>query len=401
MHNRTLESFDMQAFTSVSLNYLPKARVLAETLKQQHPEAGFHLVLADRLPEWLAAAPAPFDSIIQVEQLPVGNVKGWIFQHSLVELCTAVKGEACRLLAERYPGEPLFYFDPDIVVLGRLDPLLAQFGHADILLTPHLLEPEDNLDAVLDNEVCALKHGVYNLGFLGLAPTPEGRRFIHWWAERLKTLCYDEIERGLFTDQRWIDLAPAFFPTVGIVREPGCNVATWNLSRRNITGSLADGLQANGRPLLFFHFSGFDSGAQKVMLDKFAGNNPALYELREWYVEQCRRMGQDELGQQPWAYSSFDNGTPITVGHRRTYRERVDVQRVFPDPTSTADVDHSYCHWYGQERPPLPVAPRDELWQQLVEARQELARVLNSRSFRMVRRAVGLVRGNWLRRGAA
>ena len=34
------------------------------------------------------------------------------------------------------------------------------------------------------------------------------------------------------------------------------------------------GLQANGRPLVFFHFSGFDSGAQKVMLDKFGGKSP-------------------------------------------------------------------------------------------------------------------------------
>ena len=71
-----LEAFGMQAFTSVSLNYLPKARVLAETLKQQHPEAGFHLVLSDRLPEWLAGSPAPFDSILQVEQLAVGEREG-------------------------------------------------------------------------------------------------------------------------------------------------------------------------------------------------------------------------------------------------------------------------------------------------------------------------------------
>jgi hypothetical protein len=401
MHNRTLGSFDMQAFTSVSLNYLPKARVLAETLKRQHPEAGFHLVLADYLPEWLAAAPAPFDSIIQVEQLPLANVKGWIFQHSLVELCTAVKGAAYRVLAERYPGEPLLYFDPDIVVLDRLEHLLAELRRADILLTPHLLEPEDSLDAVLDNEVCALKHGVYNLGFLGVAPTSEGRRFIHWWAERLNTLCYDEIERGLFTDQRWIDLAPAFFPTVGIIRDPGCNVATWNLTRRMVTGSLAEGLQANGRPLVFFHFSGFDNGAQKIMLDKFGGNNPVLYELRDWYVQQCRRTGQEELGQTPWAYNSFDNGKPITAGHRRTYRERLDVQRAFPNPTATGDVSHSYYHWYGQEQPPVPAAPRDELWRQLVEVREELARVLNSRSFRVVQRAAGLVRGRWFRRGAA
>jgi hypothetical protein len=392
----------MQAFTSVSLNYLPKARVLAESVKRQHPDAGFHLVLSDALPEWLAKSPAPFDSVLHVEQLPLPGIKGWIFQHSLVELCTAVKGEACRWLAERYPDEPLFYFDPDIVVLGRLDQLLAQMRQADILLTPHLLEPDEDYDAVLDNEVCALKHGVYNLGFLGLAPTREGRRFIDWWAQRLNTLCYAEIGRGLFTDQRWIDLAPAFFPTVGIVRDPGCNVATWNLPRRQVTGSLTRGLQVNGHPLCFFHFSGFDSGAQKLMLDKFGGHSPVLYELRDWYVSECSRLGQEELGATPWAYSSFDNQEPITPEHRRLYRERIDLQRAFPEPASTGDVNRSYYHWYRQEMArTATIDPRETLRRELAETRQELERIRNSRSYQVATVASGLVSGKWLRRRAA
>jgi len=214
----------MQAFTSVSLNYLPKARVLAHSLKRHHPGASFHLVLSDALPQWLADSPAPFDSILPIGQLPVPNLKGWIFQHSRVELCTAVKGEACRWLAQRYPNEPLFYFDPDIVVLEPLDSLCAELQRADILLTPHLLEPETDLEAVLDNEVCALQHGVFNLGFLGLAPTPEARRFIDWGAQRLNTLCYAEIDRGLFTDQRWVDLAPAFSPPWALC---ATQAATW------------------------------------------------------------------------------------------------------------------------------------------------------------------------------
>jgi hypothetical protein len=391
----------MQAFTSVALNYLPKARVLAHSLKQQHPEARFHLVLSDQLPDWLLRSPEPFDSIIHVEQLPLANIKAWIFQHSLVELCTAVKGEACRLIAARYPGEPVFYFDPDIVVLGRLDHLVDEFQRADILLTPHLLEPDQDLDAVVINEVCALRHGVYNLGFLGIAPTAEGQRFIDWWAQRLDALCYDEVERGLFTDQRWADLVPAFFSTVGIIRDPGCNVATWNLARRRVTGSLSEGLQVNGQPLRFFHFSGLDNGTQQVMLDKFGGSNPVLYELRDWYTDQCRRMGQDDLGQTPWAYACFDNREPITAGHRRTYRDRLDVQRAFPNPTDTSDPNHSYYHWYGREQPPSPIDPDDDLWRQLSEVRAELAKIRNSRSYRAVRQAAGIVRGRWFRRGAA
>ena len=38
--------------------------------------------------------------------------------------------------------------------------------------------------------------------------TGQGRRFIDWWADRLRQFCYDEVPNGLFTDQRWVDLAP-------------------------------------------------------------------------------------------------------------------------------------------------------------------------------------------------
>ena len=109
----------MQVFTSAALNYVPKARVLAHSVKRHHPEAKFHLVLCDPLPAWLAQSPEPFDTILPVEQLPIPDVRRWIFFHNLVELCTAVKGAAARAIMQEHPGEPVLYFDPDIVLFAR------------------------------------------------------------------------------------------------------------------------------------------------------------------------------------------------------------------------------------------------------------------------------------------
>ena len=383
----------MQVYTSVTMNYVPKARVLANSLKRFHPDAKFHLVLSDGLPEDLARSPAPFDRILHVESLPIENVRNWIFQHTLVELCTAVKGLAARMILEENPGEPMFYFDPDIVILSPLDGLLEDFGRHDVLLTPHQLDPDQDREAIMDNEVCSLKHGVYNLGFLGVGPTAEGRRFVDWWAERLRWFCRAEIEQGLFTDQRWVDLAPAFFPTLGILRDPGCNVATWNLTRRAVAGSFAEGFTVNGRPLVFYHFSGFDSGAQKIMLDKFGRNNPALYELRQWYIDECRRMGQDELGESEWAYGSFDNGQPITDHHRRLYRARGDLQQAFLEPWAAAGRSKSYHRWYELEvGTPLPET-KSGLEQELLCCRREIL-VLNQTSANLMASNKNLISSN-------
>ncbi len=218
----------------------------------------------------------PFDSLITLEDLGLENPQQWIFKHTLVELSTAVKGFALQKLLALPGCTEVLYFDPDIVVLSSLRRLLAEFANASILLTPHLAEPEITTDAILDNEFSVLRHGIYNLGFIGIKNSPEGRRFAAWWTDRLHHFCYDDIPRGIFTDQRWADLVPAYFADHKILRDPGYNVCTWNLTNRTVTGSLADGLLVNGEPIVFYHFSGFDSGAQRGMLDKYGQSMPAF-----------------------------------------------------------------------------------------------------------------------------
>ena len=61
----------MHIFTSVTANYLPKAAALAHSVKRVHPEATFHVVLSDELPECPPITTAAFDSIINVRDLPI------------------------------------------------------------------------------------------------------------------------------------------------------------------------------------------------------------------------------------------------------------------------------------------------------------------------------------------
>jgi hypothetical protein len=307
------------------------------------------------MPECAPAVTAAFDSIISIEQLPIDNLPSWIFKHRLVELCTAVKGAAFQYIADWKGADRIFYFDPDILICRRLDSLCRTLDRQSILLTPHQCAPESDMQAILDNEVCCLRHGVYNLGFLGVRMSGEGRRFIDWWAERLRHLCYDDVPSGLFTDQRWVDLAPAFFSDIAIVRDPEYNVATWNLTHRRATGRAPYEILINQRPLAFYHFSGFDSGDQKAMLERYGAHSPVLFELRRWYIARCEELGQGSLGTLPSVYSLFSNGRPITERHRLLYRRREDLLRTFPDPFDTHDPGQSYYHWYekhGQKPEP-------------------------------------------------
>ena len=159
----------VHCFTSASFSYLAKARVLGNTLKRFHPDWLFTLCVTDREPPGFSfdLESEPFDSVIWSHDLPVSNAMGWLFKHDVVEACTAVKGPALKLLLES-GADHVFYLDPDIAVFGPLDPMVDMLDRASILLTPHQLTPESSVQAIVDNEICSLSHGTYNLGSTGL-----------------------------------------------------------------------------------------------------------------------------------------------------------------------------------------------------------------------------------------
>jgi hypothetical protein len=340
----------LHIFTSAACNYIPKVRMLFNSLRQHHPEARLHLLLADERTPLLDLDKEPFDEVATVAELGIPGWKGWAFCHSIVELATAIKPFYLARLLERDDCAQALYLDPDMVAFSRLDDIVAALQNANIVLTPHLTSPEREIEAIRDNEISALKHGIYNLGFVGVSPTAEGKRFARWWADRVYHFCRSEIHNGLFTDQRWIDLVPGFFDGVGILRSSRHNVATWNLNTRRFAFAADGSYVVDGAPLGFYHFTGFDSGAHAAMADKYAGQNAAVQQLVGWYRDSTRALSQDPLSQVKWRYGSFANGAPVKPVHRFIYRERPDIQAAFPDPFDTT-ADWCYHRWLQVQGP--------------------------------------------------
>jgi len=343
----------MHIFTSITSNYIPKARVLARSVKTYVPDSVFHVVLCDTPPHGFDVSREDFDNVILLEELEIENRAAWIFQHNVVELCTAVKGLGFLKIFQQCDADKVIFLDPDIVLFSGIHVIDKMLDEYSIVVTPHQTEPETSRSAVLDNEVSSLKHGVFNLGFLAIRKSPEGMRFLEWWSSRLRDFCFDDRGQGLFTDQKWIDLAPAFFPDLGILREPQFNVSTWNISRRELTGSLAQGIYVNGQPLCFYHFSGTDSGALKVMMEVYGSRNPILEQLRSWYQVQCNAMGQKEIGGLVSRYESYANGERIRSSERLLYRYREELTEFFPDPYDCSNGG-GYQAWFKSNAAELP-----------------------------------------------
>jgi hypothetical protein len=323
---------EVHCFTSISWSYLDRARVLGNTLKQHHPDWVLWLCVSDVDPPGFAIdlSEEPFDGVVRIDDLDIRDREQWIFGHSLVELCTAVKGTVLSWLLQR-GARKVVYLDPDIAVFAPLDHVLDLLDRRSIVLTPHLTDPENEHDGILDNEIGALKHGVYNLGFLAVRDTDEGVRFAEWWRKRLQAFCHDDVFAGLFTDQRWCDLIPALFDDLAILRDPGYNVAAWNLTNRPIAFDTDGMLRAAGRPLRFFHFTKVNSVGE-AMLERYANGHTPVFELLAWYRRQLAAQAVAGLAEGYWGFGAFRDGRAIRQVERVAYRSRPQLQEHFPHP---------------------------------------------------------------------
>lgn len=199
-------------FTSATYSYLGRVRVLAKTIREHHPDWVFCLCLCDQAPRGfdLEGDRDLLDEVVPVTELGIPDLSAWMFRHNIVELSTAVKGKMLCHLLERPDAESVVYIDPDIALFNPLVDVLDLLKEHPVVLTPHQLAPEPHQQGIVDNEIGSLKYGIYNLGFMAIANVPEGRRIAQWWRDRLLAYCRDDPENGLFTDQKWCDLIPAF-----------------------------------------------------------------------------------------------------------------------------------------------------------------------------------------------
>jgi hypothetical protein len=318
-------------FSSFTFSYLNRARVLFESVKRYHPDWHCVALITDASPDGFVWAPdEPFDEIVYHTDLDIPSLDTWLFKHDIVEICTAVKGPYLARMCKS-DFDVVVYLDPDTCLFQPLSSVLDALETHDIALTPHQLHPDQTRSAIIDNEVTSLKTGIYNLGFLAVRTKGEGRRMAEWWRDRLLQFCYDDIPSGLFVDQRWCDHVPSFFEAVAVLRDPGLNVASWNLSQRKLSIDFDGLIRVNDAPLRFWHFTKLGPVGD-VMTKRYAGDNFPVYELWSWYRREVERHTTDTIPARYWALGRYQDGEAIGKAQRELFRSRQDLQDAFSDP---------------------------------------------------------------------
>src|ERR1700722_13291595 len=263
----------IDACTIIVGNYVPAARVLAESFFAHHPEGTFAVLVVDDEQHEIA----PVDELgRRVEWwrltdlgLDTAEIHRLAGIYDAVELSTSVKPLFLQLLM-RARESAVIYLDPDIRVFGSLAyvPLLAD--RHGLVLTPHMTQPIPDDGRRID-ALSVLAAGMYNLGFAAVAPS--AAPCLDWWWQQTRRRALNDVQQQMFTDQRWADYMPSLF-SHHLLKDPGYNVAYWNLHERPITRAHGR-VYARNVPLRFFHFSGFNPRTP-WLLSRHQGDRPRI-----------------------------------------------------------------------------------------------------------------------------
>ncbi|MFC4304622.1 hypothetical protein ACFO1S_14425 [Cohnella boryungensis] len=357
--------------TIISMNYIAFARTLVKSFLEHHPTGKAFVLLADEADASLAEREEPFEWV-GLHEIGLPEWPNLRFQYDVTEFNTAVKPFFLEYLLYKRGLESVVYLDPDTWITQRMDDFLRELPRHAIVLTPHLLSPLPD-DRQKPEEVDLLRSGVYNLGFLALTRKDETLRMLKWWKARLTSYCVMDPAAGYHVDQRWMDMAPALFEGVHILKDKTYNVAYWNLHDRPVT--LRNGsYEVAGSPLTFYHFSGMPADLSCISKHQTRhrwSSMPHLEQLFREYVAHLVANGYAETAGRRYAYGYFDNGIAIPALARRLYR-KLGALPAFGNPFLTL-TPHGYYSWLFS--PTSITAPIPQLLKEIYETRVDLQRL--------------------------
>ena len=305
------------ACTIVSQNYFAYAKTLRESFLRHHPDADFHILIVDVKDPAFTVEPGI--SVIWVEELGIPNFPSYAMRYDILELNTNVKPTFLLKLLGQY--DKVAYIDPDISVYRPLDIIFDRLDTSSAVITPHIVSPMN--DSFKPGEVDFLLNGQFNLGFIAVRSDERGVAMMKWWEARCLEQGYNEPAKGLFVDQKWINLLPCLFDGVYIEKAPGCNMAYWNLHERSLAKQGADWVVNGSAPLYFFHFSGLILGdAQQISKHQNRFDLASRPDLAELFAEYRQRLGGNgHVAYQKFKYgfARFADGKLISQVARRVY----------------------------------------------------------------------------------
>jgi hypothetical protein len=229
--------------------FVDRTLALYASLRLWNAEADFLvLALTEEAASFLEKAALPNLHVVRLEQVFANEPRLRLVRSDRTEAefaFTCTPFAVLEALKRSAPGRWVIYLDSDTLCFGPLSNFLGEYNAASTLVTPH------NFSDHMKQQV---RFGLYNTGVTGFRADSDGEKCAQWWAERCLEWCYDRLEDGKFTDQKYIEGFARICRNTAVADSPGINCAPWNASGREFKKNGRQVL-VDRRPLVLYHFA--------------------------------------------------------------------------------------------------------------------------------------------------
>ena len=160
----------------------------------------------------------------------------------------------------------VIYFDPTVLVLTNLEPILNQFIDNEIVTTPRIVQPFGVSEYA--DEKFFLNSGLIDSGFYAFKNTKQVFELLDWWQKRVIENAQLDLCNAQNHDQLWLMLVPVFYKNMVIIKNKGWNVGLQNLHERTLTKINNKWFVNQSEELLFINFREFIDSDRPNLIKK-------------------------------------------------------------------------------------------------------------------------------------
>ena len=263
--------------TITTASHMYKTYALAESLSATGNNM-LHVLVIDGGKDY-SFTDCKFYDLHDIRESQIGQQIIGKYKNEKDKLRWSLKPVFMKHLMQQGASDKIIYLDNDLFFYFDSNFLFELLDKHSFLLTPHYYKNNPKRD---QNWFEAnFRVGLYNAGFVGASD--KAIDTLQWWADCCAYRCEKSAIRGLFDDQKYLDLVPVLEETAHIVRHKGCNVAGWNTEvckREIVEGQvLIDGKY----PVVFIHFN--DTAIREIV----EGDDTILMNYYRNYVRTLKK----------------------------------------------------------------------------------------------------------------
>ncbi|HSX36320.1 MAG TPA: putative nucleotide-diphospho-sugar transferase [Patescibacteria group bacterium] len=251
MTQKTTETQKRHFIIGTDANYLHKALVFYESLKQFESNFVLHLFCFDDI-TYRVLKKLAYEDIVPYQPSDYETedlLKVKASKKRQYEYYWTINPAMGKEIIGEQDADFIALADCDLMFFQSPEVLFDEYAGADVIIQPN------NFSSRYVNDFVPV--GYYCTSLQCFRNNDNGRRILDDWYSQCMEWCSSDFEEGKFGDQKYLDDWKIKYENVREVANPGANVAPWNILKFELSEKDGQVVINNKWPLVYYHYHSF------------------------------------------------------------------------------------------------------------------------------------------------